>query len=261
MRPPAYVLNTNIHARYERTHGVHSFTTTDKTSVTVISKPSWEEYYDSLQALPRDTTGYVVSPELITTPAVAPIGTLLEQAYKRTQLVREVSTRLPDATLLLGTAYANFSKLYNSALHIENGTVKKRHNKFHLTLPERGFFQPPPLPERVTVSKDIGTLICADLIADAWSNERYFNTASRSSVVKRLFVLACWGVPTSFSESDDHASQCNDTLTRGVTNIFKKYPEVQEIIMADRALPDTGIAPYNAHFTRDGAGALPAHSV
>lgn len=247
----------NFDVRYERSHGIHEFETRDDMPVTGLSYPTWEEFADALEQLP-DVQGYIVGPELITSPVPLDlIQAMKDTVESRIEHVRNDSARRAWARTVFGTPqYVEKSLPQNAALAVFAGNIIGKHTKLEPSFSEAGLLGV-DLNDHVTEAFDIpqhGAILCSDLMQAAVCSpypERANELIKPS--VKTLIALSCWGVPTTYTVQGTQEEHCRSALESSVGYIFGGYPSIDEIIMVDRAIPGTNMEPFNAHFTRTAA--------
>ncbi len=258
-----------VETRFERQHGVHQFTTYDGMPVTGISVPTWEEFEATLDALPT-TDGYIVSPELITSPVpLEQIAYMQDAVDNRSTWVRDMSRRHPWARIVLGTAVFDEWDVRptNSTVAYMSGEEVGRYDKQGASWGEGeylriGFNSP---STGVFANQHHRQLICSDLIsAAAYSGVAAGDDAHDSTISKRdklipangqvAIVSSCWGVPP-FSDmpAEETDKRCANVLEQSLAEIFRYRPYLVEVIMIDRAIPEVGIQPFNLHARRQAA--------
>ncbi len=252
---------SNFEVDYRRTHGVHEFEMADGMPVTVLSAPTWEAYANMLVDLP-DTQGYIVSPELMTSPVpLDQAANMPAQIAMRAEVVRELSRNHPYARLLLGTArFTEASKKpFNGVAAYMHGQEIGWQGKQFGVLGEWEYFEPARSQTRAFDIATHGLLICAELMRAGARGQRnspskgYAERAAESipPSVRSLVVVSCWGVPSEplGPVPDSPEERYKQALERSAEAIFSNYL-IDEIIVADRAIVGHGVEPFNAHFKR-----------
>lgn len=261
--------NDSISVRYVREHGVHQFQAANGTQVTGISEPSWEAFETALDELPT-TDGYITTPELTTSPVpldrVADMRATIED---RTEWVREVSVRHPWARILLGTATFDPAEELprSSILAFSDGKEIGRQHKIGAAQGEGDYFLYDWDIGKLNTAVDNNShrvLICADMAeaaaAAVIANQPNFahrrERADRiiSPEARTLIAVTNWVVRKSEKPLNVTPrvieNICQKSLDAVTRTIFGSYPAVREIIMIDRAIPELGTRPFNAHFKR-----------
>lgn len=255
----------NFDVRYERDYGVHEFETHDGQPVTVISQPTWEDFIDSVSQGQFKHEGIVVSPELITSPYhLSMLPQRTSEVTSRTIQLQTLSTRYPEVTFLLGTATYKESgdnSLPSNSLVFIRDCIRIGMSSKRLLGPfEHGIFRSARNEDTTTLpGSSIGTLICADLITTV---SRVYDKETRRPVAelptepsidtktRTLIVSSCWAIPF-FDEGNGSDERFQKPLEECVSGVFDVYPNVQEVIVADRAIEiSETTGPFNAHFTR-----------
>jgi hypothetical protein len=245
---------------YRREPGIHRFTLSDNTPVTAIAEPSWERFQEAFSTLPA-TSGYIISPELITSPlALNETRASKAEIQAKVDIVRELSSEHPDAHILLGSASFDDEDTMRNSLHvIVDGHIRGFIDKRGIMWPVEGreFSRKLRLQSEL---KSIGhsALVCSDLITALSfglgervpKKDEYISPAAET-----LLVSSCWAVPQY-----DHLNTPRSgderflgPLERTITGIFQGYPNLKEVVMVDRAMPISETSPYTAHFKREQA--------
>lgn len=193
--------------RYERTHGLHEFEMVDGTPLRSISVPTWEQYLEKLSELP-EKNGYIVSPELITSPyPLAEVPARQTQIKARTEQVRWLSEWQPTVTVLLGTATFTGAKPRNSMVAFQEGQRTGEQYKGVAFYEEEAkvFESDTEFSARVLDNPTHSLLICSDLIqvaGQAYGRMRHDPESENPELEKRissqatsLILAACWGLP------------------------------------------------------------------
>src|SRR5579871_5952370 len=162
--------SASIEGIYHRSYGVYQTELTDGTSVSSLSFPSWDEFHIALSSLP-ETTGYVISPELITSPVpLTQIPGMSEVVRSRVEMVEETSNDHPRATFLLGTSSTDeLGITRNSLAVVEKGRTVGHVDKRGWMWPhELDVFNRFPIRSQAKL-REIGhsALICLDIASAA----------------------------------------------------------------------------------------------
>lgn len=263
-------LERGVVARYERDYGVHQIVTSANMHVYAVSQPDWLNFYRSLERM-LTTSGIILSPELMTTPhPLAELPTFAELARERIDNIRLLSTRHKSGVIALGTMIGTAFSRTNGLVVIERGeqvAVAQKRARGCMSPEERKTFYMDNSTEQRAVFEDpsVAVAICSELLGigmDARGRRRSQRephiqqrrtTGLISDDTKTLLVSSCWGVPNQFHQ--DTTAEQRDTRYGGVLEtiaqvIMDEYPNMQDIVMCDRAIPQTGVPPYNAHFFR-----------
>ena len=243
-------------AQYERSVGLHNFTTVDSTPVAAVAVPTWEEFQQTLVDLPP-TKGYVISPELITSPGyLTEIENRATEIQERTDEIQALSKQQPDALILLGTATfdRDNSLVRNSLAVISDGETRGYIDKRGGMLPlENQIFSKQPRQQATLLSAGHTALICSDII---WAMS--FGRSDRKKNdwipphVETLLVSSCWAVPQSEGPTSPSLNEerFKDALERTIRKLFERYHNLKEVVMVDRVIPDSQVEPYTAQFRR-----------
>lgn len=253
-----------LEVRVEREHGIHQYETLDGMQVTGISAPSWEDCEAALQTLPT-TDGYVVTPELITSPVpLDEIASLHAEVLQRIRTVREISQRHLWTRFLLGTALFNEfePRPTNSVVALMTGREIGRQHKRGASWGEAEHLHVSydHVDGRAVDKPSHSVLVCAELGAAAALGPPDIRQRTHARVkadqlippeTRTIIAMSCWGVPRHEGDTPEVVEAiCGDVLGHAVTNIFEFYPNVQELIMVDRAIPEIGTQPFNFHAQR-----------
>ena len=256
-----------VETHFERCHGVHQYVTNDGMPITGISEPTWEKFAATLDDLPT-TDGYIISPELITSPVpLAEIAAVRTDIEERAAWVQEVSNRHPWARLLLGTATFEDqeSRPYNSVVAYMGGREIGRQHKVAGAMGEGVYMRVGfDLADMKALSlPQHHMMLCADIIQAAGHGaaiagdtdvlpaviQRYYNLIPAAA--RTVIVSSCWGVPPKeTTETTVLETKCFKVLTNCVETVLDTYPGVEEVIVIDRAIPEFGLEPFNARFQR-----------
>ena len=248
-------------AHYDRDPGVYHYSTEGGMPVYALALPTWEELEQSLGEL-SPMNGYVVTPELITLPvAVEEIDGMAREIEDRIAKTIELSQLHPDATILLGTPTIDEAGVIRNSLAIVSrgelvGYIDKRGIAWE---EEARVFSRSPRSQ-ASLEAGYAALICSDIItAAACGRFTKAQTDSRNLLgaeAKTLVVSSCWAVPRYedlFVSATDER-RYSEALERSVSDLFMAYPELQEVIMVDRATTDSSVLPYTGHFKRTQSG-------
>lgn len=244
-------------ARYERRPDVYEFATHDGIPVHAVALPTWEETEAALaQATPL--RGYVLTTELITSPyPLEEIPRHLDQVEQRVDRTVELSRLHPEATILLGTVTTDASgTLRNSLAIIRNGEVTGHTDKRGVMWPDEAAIFMGTRREQASLGVGRTALICSDLITAAADGRHAAHPSDGHALLlddtQTLLVSSCWAVPRfrGLFTPDSDDERYRRALERTISELFAGHPNLREVIMADRAIPDSPVAPYTAVFRR-----------
>jgi len=251
------ILAPPFEADFRREHGAHDFTLRSGQAVSVISEPTWESFLTTLAETKFPKNSIVLTPELITAPyPPSQIEANTTEICNRIIHIQNLSALRPDVTILLGTPTFNKfgEKPRNSLVFVNNsvrfGQVDKRaFGQFGM-----GYMQRSENKDATLIpGTNLATLVCADLILAARRNkgvaEPSFIQIPESA--EALLVSSCWAVPLLDREEPQSDDRYLAPLISQTTKIFEAYPNLQEIVMADRTTGASGLdAPFNMHVVR-----------
>lgn len=238
---------------YHREFGVTRRETCDGQPVTSVAAPDWSGLTQLLDALPPETAGVVVTPELATSPGIP----LDELGYHEAMIERriaeatDISQQFPQARLLLGSVAFEHSGMTNALFAIENGALyaEQTYRKYGLTIPERSAFVRGQPREHDSATQ---IAICADLITMLAQARGIPSERPRllGANVRTLLVSSCWAVPggldmTRPAKPDEE--RFRQGLERVVGGVFDGYDRLEQVIVTDRS---TRIDPLGAEFLR-----------
>lgn len=264
------VENDLISIRYVREHGVHQFRVANGMEVTGISEPTWEAFEKALDNLSQKTDGYIVTPELMTSPVpLDQVAGMQATIEARTEWVRDISSRYPWARILLGTATFDRKEELprSSVLAFFGGKEIGRQHKIGAAQDEGEYFHYDWNIEKPDTALDIDhqrLLICSDMAEAAGaakiaSQPNFGHRQERadriiSPTARTLIAVSCWVILKSEREvtASPRAIEnvCQESLDGVTRTIFALYPRLRELIIVDRAIPELGTRPFNAHFKR-----------
>ncbi len=251
---------------YHRDYGIFEHETVDGTPVKIVSSRSWEEFSVQVRTVSENIDGYIISPELMTSPVeLDHVPKMKDTIRDRLVDIRNFSRRSPWARFVIGSALFEGDTIYNGAQAFQHSQdVGRQYKRYFVGSEEQAVFATAgEEPGEVFVDPDHGLLLCSDIILAAGASitnrlqgtHGSYSERMKSIIdpqVRSLFVSACWGVPYEYHDDDkmtpEHRYQ--DMLERCVSQILDSYINVDEVIVADRAVEATGVAPFNAHFVR-----------
>ncbi|HEY5153000.1 MAG TPA: hypothetical protein VII55_03425 [Candidatus Saccharimonadales bacterium] len=273
-------------ANYTRAYGQHDFVTAGGEVVSVLSEPTWENFYGRLESSAQ-LGEFVLSPELITfTTGLEDIPARQADIEGRIADVRELSRRRPDSTIILGTATFNnpSGRPANSLLFIAGGDVVAQANKgFSFYPPEKRVFTLRQATAARTTNHKLAGLVCSDILGEGDVSRFSIDLLLEGSdepepgqkitaATEIVLLSTCWAVPVveiidgpsagrqnrfaAMAASIEtapasHEDRFRRRLEGRIGLLFRSYPALREVIVADRLMADTEVeAPYNGHFTR-----------
>lgn len=203
-------------------------------------------------------TGYVLSPELITAPyALQAVRSRMTEVQQRIDTVKKLSEDHPEASILLGTPTLGDDGLMRNSLAVIsqgriNGHIDKR--GVMSAAEEREFTR--QVRPQTALRTGHAALICSDIIAAAAygraTESHTFDNGWLRPDTTTLLVSSCWAVPqfrTASTPASDE-ERFGGALKRTIGNLFSGYPNLEEIIVVDRALPFSSAGPYTGQFSR-----------
>lgn len=267
-----FQVSPGLQVDYARAYGSHDFTVAHGEVVSVLSEASWEAFSDRLISAPAPGN-IALSPELITSPMpLEEIPDHRDVIEARIEEAKEASTRFPATTVILGSATFNNStgRPANSQLFIRDGIVRAQNNKrFSINPDEKKIFtlrQAESLPQSITGR--LAGLVCSDILgASAGGNPMTLGLLYEGSdetsplpiadeAADTFLMSGCWAVPVVSDPALDRIINREDrfrfALEGSMARLFRNYPNLQDVVVADRLAPDSGVdLPYNAHFARN----------
>ena len=244
---------------YARTYGQQDFTTVRGDVVSVVSGPTWEDFYKSL-ATATHLGAFVLSPELITSPGdFKTIPPKQAEIEERIDAVRELSGRRPDTTIALGTA--TFSddpdgRPANSLVFIAGGEVVAQTNKsFSHRIDEEWLFTFQQVPIGAAIDRRLTGILCSELLDPPDGGQKLASKVTPDT--ETLLVSSYWAVPYAADVGALRGGQ-EDRFRRQLEGRigvqFRRNPNLREVIIADRLPEDSekssGEGPYSGHFKR-----------
>lgn len=257
-----------ITANYARSYGRHDFETSSSQTVSVISAPNWDEYWDNLQNA-GSLGGIALSPELIT--AQFDFGDLDSNKYlieQRVDCVKDLSKDTPGTVYGLGTpVFDPGQKPTNSILYICAGLVVARKNKayMHPYTPEARTFRTNNDFGPSSLNEHMASLVCADLVNISYlqprKRPRTFDSRRNSDPsvdenTRLVLMSACWSIPLSMGGKAVPSAQPDEQRYKSqlegcVTELLKTYPKITDLIIADRLVEGSQVnGPLNCHYQR-----------
>ncbi|MFC2601557.1 MAG: hypothetical protein ACFNYO_00205 [Candidatus Saccharimonas sp.] len=236
--PTKYYPSGKYDLQWWRQTGI--FYTGEKNEIAGVSANSWEEYINLMHKIPRNYTGRVISPELMTASDISLDDLALSAARKairqRVNDIVERSESIPYAEIILGTP--EFSSLgnYNALLLINNGLAHVIARKQLITPAESTSFTPGYLSQDSTHN-----VICADLFNYIEENTAHDIQAS-----------CCWATPlvpqAKYNTLPDEERYRNAMIY--VLNGIFNNTETRSVTIVDWTPDSTNIAPLNCRATR-----------
>ena len=262
---------------YARSYGQHDFVAAGGEVVSVVSAPTWEDFYGRLQSS-RRLGDFVLSPELITFPAeLEAIPAAQADIERRVDDVRQLSLERPDTTIVLGTPTFNdpTGRPANSLLFIAAGDIAAQTNKSFSVHPvEKEVFTFQQAVAPATSLQRFTGMICSDMLGEGRRVVRRVagDQPPRQKVTpgtETVLLSACWAVPLVqdiFPESqifiNDHEKRFRLPLEARIAMLFARNPNLRDVIVADRLPAGSEVeGPYNGHFTRAPEAAEPGSTL
>ena len=212
-----------------------------------VSANTWPEYMSLIrQAAVDNPTLRFVSPELMTAAGVE----LPEIPDQRTVVdarlaeLEELSTSMPTAELVVGTPEYHPDEIYNSLVIIQNGTRRVLERKRTIfSSAERGtFIASNTLRQQCTRTL---SAVCADLVGYGMQYPQYPKLPQDT---RAIHASCCWATPLEegarYATAPDK-ERYPSTMTRALSNLFARYPQLQQVIVVDRTPSSTAIPPLN----------------
>lgn len=228
---------------FYRSYGVHNVSTHAGDSITIVSQPDWDTFAESVASLnTQDVGSLVLTPELITSPDITSRDVWAQQRIieDRVEDIKGLTRRLPDATLLLGTAAFEHTveKPRNAVLFLKNGQEVGRTYKAEPTVFEEMELYQEARPEEVRKPvAHVASLICSDFL---FLRNHLHNTAGTITVSSRFAAPTGAEESKPIRESDIRAVVEEDIFD------WPRLSNVQTIVMADTLPPQSHAqGPYN----------------
>ena len=212
-----------------------------------VSANTWREYMDLIRQAaadhPTDHPAHrLISPELMTTAGiVAEIPDQRAMVDARLAELQELSTSMPTAELVVGTPEYHPDEIYNSLVIIKNGTRRVLERKRTIfSSAERGTFTASnTLQQRCTRTL---SAVCADLVGYG------VQYPELPQDTRAIHASCCWATPLEegarYATAPDE-KRYTSAMTRTLSNLFARYPRLQQVIVVDRTPPSTTIPPLN----------------
>jgi len=216
-----------------------------------VSANTWPEYMSLIRlslirqaAVDNPTHRYrFVSPELMTTADIDLREIPDQRAVVNGRLteLEELSTSMPTAELVVGTPEYQPHSTYNSLMIITNGirhVLERKRTIFSSA--ERGTFTASnTLQQRCTRTL---SAVCADLVGYG------VQYPGLPHDPRAIHASCCWATPLEegarYATAPDE-KRYTSAMTRTLSNLFARYPRLQQVIVVDRTPPSTTIPPLN----------------
>ena len=212
-----------------------------------VSANTWREYMDLIrQAAADHPADRFISPELMTTADIdlLEIPGQRDVVDDRLAKLEELSTSMPTAELVVGTPEYHPDGIYNSLVIIQNGTRRiLEHKRTIFSSAERGtFIASNTLRQQCTRTL---SAVCADLVGYGMQYPQYPKLPQDT---RAIHASCCWATPLEegarYATAPDK-ERYPSTMTRALSNLFARYPQLQQVIVVDRTPPSTTIPPLN----------------
>lgn len=252
---------------FRRSFGRHDFTTSGGKSITVISEPTWEEFWETTSSA-TDLGQIVVSPELMTSPVqLDQVDASQRLIERRVAQVSELSRSRAGTTFALGSAtFKNRSgRPANSVLFIKDGELIGQTNKaWSLSILEKKYFTLRPYSRSARLASKIVSLVCSDIIGERYASQPPVKDQNpvigyREALLigsdyhcpdkkvkaqtETVLLSSCWAVPLSkLFETDPPAikdARYRRQLEISLASLFRMRPALLDVIIADRSIGDS----------------------
>lgn len=211
-----------------------------------VSANTWHEYMSLIRqaAVDNPTRRYrFVSPELMTTAdmELAEIPDQDAVVNDRLAKLQELSTSMPTAELVVGTPEYHPDGIYNSLVIIKNGIRRVLERKRTIfSSAERGTFTASnTLRQQCTRTL---SAVCADLVGYGVQYPKL------PQDTRAIHASCCWATPLEegarYAAAPDE-KRYTGAMTHTLSNLFARYPQLQQVIVVDRTPSSTAIPPLN----------------
>ena len=200
------------------------------------------------QAAADNPTHRFVSPELMTTAdmemELAEIPDQDAVVNDRLAELEELSTSMPTAELVVGTPEYHPDGIYNSLVIIQNGTrrILERKRTIFSSAEWGTFTASNTLQQRYTRTL---SAVCADLVGYGMQYPQYPKLPQDT---RAIHASCCWATPLEegarYATAPDE-ERYTSAMTRTLSNLFARYPRLQQVMVVDRTPPGTTIPPLN----------------
>lgn len=252
-------------------YGIYVLQLKNGSSIALASAHNFETLLTQLEEVGKLNKDMpVLTPELITEIDGDKVRHDFDHVMGKIHLVQELSAKLPKLKILLGTPHWVEETCFNSVLVIQNGQILQVISKTYLTPGEGQDFASSD-DDKPTISGPDPTqlLICSDLNAAGASlmtlvaaqagkaNPITEHPQLISPDTKILLVSACWGsgsntpreLISQFSKVKNGEKTIDEfaqdffqlMLQSAVNRVFDKYPDIDVIIVCDRAPTERGL--------------------
>ena len=215
-----------------------------------VSANTWHEYTNLIHQAAADNPAHrFISPELMTTADID----LLEIPGQRDVVddrlaeLQELSTSMPTAELVVGTPEYHPDGIYNSLVIIQNGTrrILERKRTIFSSAEQGTFTASNTLQQRCTRTL---SAVCADLVGYGMQYPQYPQYPKLPQDTRAIHASCCWATPLEegarYAAAPDE-ERYTSAMTRTLSNLFARYPQLQQVIVVDRTPPSTTILPLN----------------
>ena len=208
-----------------------------------VSANTWREYMDLIRKAAADR---FISPELMTTAGIDLREIPGQRAVVDARLaeLEELSTSMPTAELVVGTPEYHPDGIYNSLVIIKNGIrrVLERNRTIFSSAEQGTFTASSTLQQRHTRTL---SAVCADLVGYGVHGVQYPELPQDT---RAIHASCCWATP--LEEGAHYAAgpdeeRYTSAMTHTLSNLFARYPQLQQVMVVDRTPPSTTIPPLN----------------
>lgn len=158
--------------------------------------------------------------------------------------LEELSTTASTAELVVGTPEYQPDGIYNSLVTIQNGIrrVLERKRTIFSSAEWGTFTASNALQQRHTRTL---SAVCADLVGYGVHGVQYPELPQDT---RAIHASCCWATPLEegarYATAPDE-ERYTSAMTRTLSNLFARYPRLQQVIVVDRTPPSTAIPPLN----------------
>jgi hypothetical protein len=255
---------SSLNQEYRLNHGIHHWCLPEG-SLAAVSASTWTDFRELMEQI-DERSPFVVSPELIT--AAEEGSDIVDPVIiqKRICELQDISQRVPDTTILLGTpSFESRGKPKNSVLYLRDGNViGQTHKRAPATQWERDNFTfEAEEPPSIIPGTSMGVLICSDLaLISLYDRPSYDLNATlrligKSNLIGKaprfihdeaqsLVVVSCWGVGSQFGRGYDPDEYYQFQLQCIAASVLRNTEQIRQIVMVDRTSASSGSDDFHA---------------
>lgn len=211
-----------------------------------VSANTWREYINLIRQAAADHPAHrLISPELMTTVgmelAEIPIPDQHAAVNGRLTELEKLSTSMPTAELVVGTPEYHPDGIYNSLVIIQNGTrrILERKRTIFSSAEQGTFTASNTLQQQCTRTL---SAVCADLVGYGVQYPKL------PQDTRAIHASCCWATPLEegarYAAAPDE-KRYTGAMTHTLSNLFARYPQLQQVIVVDRTPSSTAIPPLN----------------